>query len=276
MNAETPDRNKTELTQNVTRYAVLWLDAKGFKPVETEVSIGVSRGWVADVGGAIMPTQTEYINLKLIRRPPRYDFDRRDKPGYQERYREVRDEWNTDYRKLPGILTAIIEVKTSVADFQRDIKFQIAGYDTTNLRYIAMPAGLLAKEKWPTGWGILLYGSSDQIELNGGAPEPTLRCVQPSPLFNSSVEQSRRVILQLAIRRDHVSRYARLRAFQKRICIDNAERKSLTRIRQAISFVLGIAEGHSVEDAKLMSGLRVALPNHITERIDRLKEKLSP
>jgi hypothetical protein len=67
------DRNKTELTQNVTRIASLWLNRKGFKPVETEVCVEWrhKKAWIADVAGVIAPTQTELIDLKLIRRPPR-------------------------------------------------------------------------------------------------------------------------------------------------------------------------------------------------------------
>lgn len=266
---ELPERGKTELTQNITRACVLWMDAKGFKPVETEV--GISSGWIADVASVIVPTQTECINLKLVRRPPRLDWSRRDDASYQA-HRSRYDAWRADYEKTPGILTALIEVKSSVADFRGDKKWSLSG-SPTNLKYVAMPRGMIPQEKWPTGWGVILYGCS-QPELNGNVASH-LQCVRPSPIYEVSIEQSRNVILQIAIRRDNVGRYERLRKLSQRIRIEDNERKSLDRITHAISFALKIAEGHSVEESKLYSGIRSPLPPYILEKIEDFRKKVA-
>jgi hypothetical protein len=63
------DRNKSPITHEVTDAVAVWLDAHGFKPVETEVPM--VAGWVADLAAVICPTQTELIALQLIKRPPR-------------------------------------------------------------------------------------------------------------------------------------------------------------------------------------------------------------
>ena len=100
------DRNKTDLTKLVTSAAVRWLDEKGFKPIETEVP--VSPGWVADIAGSILPTNTELISLKLIKRGPRWS-----QPGYPEKWKE----WEASAAWLRRLLTVIVEVKTSKSDF---------------------------------------------------------------------------------------------------------------------------------------------------------------
>jgi hypothetical protein len=64
------DHNKTSMTKLVTAAAIRWLDEKGFKPVETEVA--VADAWIADIAGSILPTNTELINLKLLKRRPNW------------------------------------------------------------------------------------------------------------------------------------------------------------------------------------------------------------
>jgi hypothetical protein len=270
------DRNKTELTQNVTRVASLWLDSKGFKPVETEVCVEWRgrKAWIADVAGVIAPTQTEMIDLKLIRRPPRHDWSRRQDPVYENRYHELQKAWDEDYRKIIGILTALVEVKTSVSDFRRDEKWTYETFTATNLRYLALPTGLIPQEKWPDGWGILLFGSSSQLQLSGHDDSPSIRCVRPSPIFPVSVEQSRDVILQLAIRRDHQTRYENLRKLNQEIRISDVERVSIDRVSKALDFALRIARGASIEEAKMMSALRCELPPRILEKVREFQKEI--
>lgn len=270
----TDDANKSELTKDVTRAAISWLDEKGFKPIETEVCVCIRpKAWIADLAAVITPTQTELINLKLIRRPPNFNFAHRDTVGYRQRYEALRKEWTTEYNKIVGVLTAIVEVKTSVADFRRETKWQRnEQYDKTNLRYVAMPTGMIDEKSWPDGWGILLYGQ--QKELIEDSKAPSLRCVRPSTLFSTSLEQSRSVILQIAVRRDHATRYARQRDFDRKMRVEDGERKSITRIQSAISFVLRIADGHSVEDAQSWTGIRYELPEYVLERIRDFQKKV--
>ena len=277
MNTDAPDRNKTELTQNVTRYAVIWLDAKGFKPVETEVSLGCwkSRTWIADVAGIITPTQTELINLKLLKHPPKWNYKKQSDTEYRKEHDKKHADWFAEYLRVAGTLTAHIEVKTSPADFRRDTKFALNG-SPTNLKYIAMPRGMIDESKWPKGWGIMLYGVCKQLDLltNRAGMTPYLQCVRPSPLYEVPIKEQLGTILAIAVRRDHVSRYERLRQFQREIRIEDGERKTMARISSAISFILRIAEGSSIEEAKLMCGIRQELPPYILEKIECFKGKI--
>jgi hypothetical protein len=168
------DLNKTPLTHEVTKGAVDWLTGSGFKPVQTEVKL--AQGWVADVAGAIIPTRTELIDLKLIRRAPKWRGD------------NVTEQvaWSAHSKAMELPYTCLVEVKTSRADFARDQKWDLT--QPANLAYLAVPKGLISEDEWPAGWGIL--------EFNDGA----IRCVQPAALKAVSAELQRDVILEIAMR----------------------------------------------------------------------------
>lgn len=247
------ERGKTELTQNITRLAALWLDGKGFKPVETEVY--VCSGWIADVAAVCTPTQTEMINLKLIRRPPRFRYGDRNSSLHQQRYEAWRNEFNT----IPRLLTALIEVKTSRADFRKDMKWGIV-HRPTNLCYLAAPDGLVRDNEWPEGWGRLIFNRAGT----------TLLRQSPGIITPISDNCQLRTVLSVAVRRDHATRYAHLRQLSQRVRIEDGERKSIDRIRTAISFVLHVAEGMPIDEAKACAGLRTNLPPFILERLAKL------
>lgn len=247
------DRNKTELTQNITRLAALWLDGKGFKPVETEIS--VAPQWVADVAGVCCPTQTEMINLKLIKPPPR-SRDFRD-PTYQL-YGEKYAAWREQYEGMPRQLTALIEVKTSVGDYRGDSKWTRDW--PTDLCYVAMPEGMIPPERWPKGWGVILFSK------NG----TTVRRTFPSELRPSNFEQRFHVVHNLAVSRDHKTRYERMRQFEKQVRIRQGEEKTLHRIRNVISFVRAITRGTPVERAARSYGIRTRLPEYMVRDLETL------
>lgn len=254
-----PDRNKTELTQNITRLAALWLDEKGFKPVETEV--GVAQSWVADVAGVCVPTQTELIKLKLIPRAPSWDYTTTDDTLvalHRERYAA----WEKRRAAVPPVLTAVIEVKTSVSDFRGDPKWTRAW--STNLCYVAMPEGMIVREMWPAGWGVILFSQ------DGG----TIRKVFPSECRTVTSEDQLNVVLSLAIRRDNVTRYERLREMQKRICLADGERKTVSRVADAVRFVKYYLEGVPIEEALRYYGIRAKLPDYVVRELEQLRATL--
>jgi hypothetical protein len=92
------DRNKTDLTRFVTACSIGYLADKGFKPIETEVA--VAQGWITDVASFCYPTQTEIKKIKL--KSPRISID-------------------SDFYEIcfmyGHLLTALIEIKTTRADF---------------------------------------------------------------------------------------------------------------------------------------------------------------
>lgn len=134
------DRNKSDLTKQVTAAALMYLDERGCKPIETEV--GVASGWVADIAAVLDPTITELVALKLLKRQPRYGC-----PGYKE--------WDTQVRQVHRFMTALVEVKVSRSDFSGDQKWTLPL--PTNLAYLAFPKGLITESEYPAGWGLLEY-----------------------------------------------------------------------------------------------------------------------
>lgn len=181
------DRNKTPLTHDVTTAAIMWLDDHGFKPTETEVQ--VASGWIADLASVIHPTRSESSILRLVRRKPPYSRDGS---------RQI--EWESVYQGIPKPLTAIVEVKTTRADFRKERTIKWAACRVADLQFIAMPEGMIPDHEWPASWSVLLMRE-----------DKTIKFVPSAPMF-VSVQQRLNVVTQIAMRRDHHTRYERLRA----------------------------------------------------------------
>lgn len=257
------DRNKTKLTHDITRAAHQWLDNHGFKPVETEVGMPWmnvnEKGWIADLAGVIVPTQTELIEMKMIPRPPRYEYGKNSE-GKNEQYKERRDDWKALYKALDRMMTCLVEVKASRSDFRGDRKWKMT--PPTDLAYIAMPPGIVKKEEWPDGWGILELRGSIVAQLR-----------TPTPRFAGRDEHFH-VVYQLALACDHRVRYAEIRAQQKAQRADDAMRIAIDRIDKVIAAVHDIAAGHlqwtdepltSVEEAFRSHGIRNARDADLTK-----------
>lgn len=90
------DRNKTELTHKVTAAVYRYLDERGFKPLETEVPI--CEGWIADLGGVIIPTQSELQELKLLSARPRYR-------QYTPEVRVAQEAWYAKAQEMQQLMT---------------------------------------------------------------------------------------------------------------------------------------------------------------------------
>ena len=215
------DRNKTDLTKLATSAAVRWLDEKGFKPIETEVA--VAPAWVADIAGSILPTNTELVNLKLLKHRPNWRLGR-----------EKWLEWQALADQACKLLTVIVEVKTTKSDFSGDSKWSLPAP-----AYLAVPNSLAVE--CPEGWGMLTY--------DAGRNEA--RCHKPAPLHEVSVESQLNLVLQVSIRRDHDTRYKRFREFRQMVRERNNADKSLTRTLDAMRAMLAIVEGkhESVEES---------------------------
>ncbi len=240
------DRNKTDLTKLVTSAAVRWLDEKGFKPIETEVP--VSPGWVADIAGSILPTNTELISLKLIKRGPRWS-----QPGYPEKWKE----WEASAAWLRRLLTVIVEVKTSKSDFSGDGKWALPV--PSNLAYLAIPNTLAVV--CPEGWGMLAYD----------AVKNEVRCHKPAPLHEVPVESQLNLVLQVSIRRDHDTRYKRFREFRQMVRERNNADKSLTRTLDAMRAMLDIVEGKHTSVEEVLDRHRVRkVPEWMMEELQEL------
>lgn len=262
------DRNKTTLTHLVTQRAVFWLDRVGFKPVETEV--GVAERWVADVAGVCTPTTTELIQLRFLKASPKFP---REKPGHDWQspptpehearvaaWQVKQAAWEAARDALPKLLTVAVEVKTSVSDFKRDEKWERPW--PTNLCYLAMPTGMIPQASWPKGWGVILTSADGRRLLR----------VFPGEWRESPPATQRDVVLAVAVRRDHATRFQRMREVQKKLRVGQIEGKSVTRMTDAIRFVMAVAGGMPVDDARLrcLRQRDVFLPESVRRELEGL------
>lgn len=186
------DENKTPLTHRVTAVAAAYLDGGGFKPVETEVD--VAPHWIADIASFVYPSMTEAKNLKLISRVKHSDAD--------QLYGELRYRYN-----FP--LTAVVEVKTSVGDYKKDLSTKFDGrIFPAHLCYLAYPHGMIDKEAIPEGWiGLETTGEGDRVRKVHTGKAWHLHHQKPGDVTD--------LIARVAIRRDHRTRYAAIKAFVK-------------------------------------------------------------
>ena len=240
------DLNKSSLTHDVTSAVALWMDEKGFKPVETEVFMPYTttsldeKGWIADLAGVIFPTQTELINLKLIKKNPPYSFpiDGQEKwepnPAYEV--------WSEELKTKQRLMTCLVEVKTTRGDFIGDRKWNLPL--PTDMAFLAVPKGLVAPIEWPSGWGVL--------EFYDGS----IRQKRAPVVGNTTVEQQRDVILNIAVRRDHHTRYARMKEWKQKERQATKLRRigsTLTSLERAMIHIVK-GECQSVEFALMVSG----------------------
>lgn len=226
-----PDANKTQLTRQITKLAAEWLDGKGFRPVETEVSVADS--WVADVASFCYPTRTEAQQLKLIARKPSETKGDRLHPRDPNTPLE---KWDRSYLALPQPITAIVEVKTSLFDFTRDGKWDQPA--PAHLMYVAVPDGLILPAALNEHWGLLVAGPAGGIRLH---VFPELR--------EAGINQTLRVICQIAMRRDNVTRHIRSREFDRQAREITNGRINRQRLSSAVEVVLAILDGKPVAEA---------------------------
>lgn len=250
------DRNKSDLTHKVTDAAYQWLEAHGFKPVETEVPMPWEdghKGWIADLASVIVPTQTELIAMRMIPRPPRWEYK-----GKNEGYEAKRAAWEALYVPLDRLMTCLVEVKVTRSDFRGDHKWnRIAPAD---LSFLAVPAGVVRPEEWPEGWGILEF-KDDAIR----------KVRNPIPRV-ATVEQRFSIVYSILVRRDHRTRYAENRQWQREERIEQAEHVASQRLGNLIDAVRDIAAGkfwwskepiRSIEEALNYHGLKKVRPGHL-------------
>lgn len=206
------DRNKTDLTHKLTALASGYLAYIGCKPIETEVP--VAPGWIADVAGFTYPTQTELKNAKLLKRLVVENPQLKGVPDYQlDNIFKMRNYFP---------LTALCEVKISIADFKKDLerKFQKGA---ANLNYLVIPQSI--KEAvldiephflfLHLKWGMIVCSDSGEKITKVESPAVVPMTAADTIDFIASV----------AIKRDHRSRYSYMRAMMKSYRVEQRERK---------------------------------------------------
>lgn len=209
------DNNKTAETHRATAVAAAYLDARGFKPIETEVT--VRDGWIADLASFVYPTRTEMKKLKLM--------------GYKNILKKVIDYEEFIYRYSTP-LTAIVEVKVTIADFKKDINRKFGGIFPAHICYLAYPYGLI--DELPAGWlGIELSKDCERILK---ITEPPLMKKRFSYDYTLIHPQNPGDIIDLiasvAIRREHRTRYASMRDWLKTYRAEKREKEKVSDLKQ--------------------------------------------
>ncbi len=210
------DENKSTLTHRITALASAHLAIMGCKPIETEVA--VSPGWIADVASFTYPTNTELKQSKLFKVMP-IDYN-------NEVISYAKEELFRYKYSFP--LTIIVEIKVSIADFKKDWdrKFQ---QHPAHLCYLAIPNHMteqvdaIIKDTRKNNaymsdyigysWGRIIC-SNDGEKIIKILP-PRINPQNPGDMID--------FIAQVAIRRDHRTRYRytrdMLKAYRKNIKI---------------------------------------------------------
>jgi hypothetical protein len=189
------DANKTALTHRATATTVAFLDGLGCKPVETEVP--VRPGWVADVASFWYPTRTELKKLQLNSKTAKLILD----PTLGDN-----DPATMAFALYgAGPLTLLAEVKTSRQDFLADAKWKQSD-PPASICLLAYINGIVRDEEIPTGW----------IGLELSANGTTIRKIHRSRhVFPQHPGRVLDFVAQVAIRRDHRSRYSAMREWEK-------------------------------------------------------------
>lgn len=256
------DRNKTALTHQITQATISWLDNHGFKPVETEVEMprvgSEEKGWIADIASVIVPTQTELVRMKMVPSPPRYNYLTKDNDGYMEK----REKWQALYLTLARRMTCLVEIKASRGDFRGDRKWRMT--PPTDLAFVAVPSGMIKPEEYPENWGVIELRGDCMVKVSS----PVARV--------ATQEQHLHVIYEIAVRRDHRTRYQENREWWKAYRANSAADVSIDRIDKIIDAVRDIAARStrwnepitSIEQAFRIHGIR----NARERQLERLAE----
>lgn len=197
------DRNKTDLTHDLTEASARWLASIGAKCQETEVPAGPK--WISDLAAFWSPTPTEATLEKLIPRAKRYPYGES---------AEVIDEWKQHhehrrhaYSALPKFITIIVEVKSTRDDFHRDRRVVDGKFyrRMADIQAIASPKGLLKPSEIPAGWWYVEHDMGGEVAN-----------VHRGSLVITTIEDRLELIASIAERRHNRTANAHWSALQKR------------------------------------------------------------
>jgi len=254
----TPDRNKTLGTRKITAAVMVWMHNLGFKPVETEVQL--CNGWQSDIAGVIDPTRSEAVVMKLIPRNANWKDWQKDPVAAEEKARAH----ESAYGALPSPMTTLVEVKTTLSDLKGDRKWE--GVSPADLSFLAVPEKLVvAALSLVTNahWGLIRV------------TERGCRVIRWPVISPVTVEQSRANIYEIALRRDHRTRYRALREAEKQARVTRNKEKTTPEcwgaVVRAVTIIAkggraGIFVYQSVE--QILSSERVGyLPGSVIEHL---------
>lgn len=251
------DLNKTPLTHRITALAAAFLDAHGFKPVETEVPVAV--GWVADVASFIYPTRTEAKKLRLVKDKKLLHPD------------QMENMARLVYCCGP-LLTAIVEVKVTKADLKKDWERKLnCKVWPAHLCYIAYPKGLIDRKEIPNGWhGLECSKEGERIIKRHNSFITSIHPQHPGNVCD--------LIAAVAIRRAHRTRYREMRDWMRSYRAKQRERKKNGTyqdiIRAIADYLAGknyLGKAESMIDALRWAGYEKKISKDLQQKLDFLE-----
>lgn len=247
------DSNKTAATHRATATASYYLALRGYKPIETEV--GVFEGWVADLASYVYPTNTELIKMKVL------NMEKRSGKKILSTDKAL-DYFENRYGGGP--FTAIVEVKATKADFQKDLDFKFAGrVFPAHFCYLAYPSKL--DVDLPKGWiGLLLSDNCDSVvKMKYGY------CDIMHPQFPGDIVD---LIAAVGIRRHHRTAYAEQRTWLKAYRAKENESKKGNDLHSAMRVIEeAIFENKPIDE---ILDYRYIKNSFLKKDIERIVEKL--
>jgi hypothetical protein len=141
--------------------------------------------------------------------------------------------WKQLTEAIPSPLTALVEVKVTRSDFQRDDKWLRPS--PVNLRYLAVPKGMLKPEEYPVGWFVLEFNNEGKL----------LKLSQQGSLEKVDIERQMWIIHEIALRRHHRTEHTWMRDTMKRFNASQTEQRQDLRIRNVVGAIVEVIEGHS-------------------------------
>jgi len=252
------DKNKTPKTHRATAIVSAYLDARGFKPIETEVR--VYNGWIADLASFVYPTMTETKKLKLT--------------GYKNILGEAKIEFNDFIYRYSTPLTAIVEVKVTRQDFKIDMERKFSGQIfPAHLCYLAYPRGII--EEPPVGWVGLELDKECQRLLR------VTRSVLKRNKYNYTFVHPQNpgdtidLIANVAIRREHRTRYQAMRDWLKSYRAKEKQDQKVSDVSELLYWIEKILDGKTRKTETILQSFYFPKRwENIKERLDNIFHKL--
>ena len=271
------EANKSPLTHAITSGVQTYLKDKGFKPIETEVPI--EAGWIADVASVIVPTPTEMQNMKIVPRRPKYEFMVHEpnnpdwwKTEEHKKFTEIQqakhNAWKAILDAVPSPMTALAEVKTTRSDWISDNKWNRPS--PVNLRYLAIPAGMLKRPEFPVDWFVLEFNVEGKC----------LRVAQQGKVIDVSYEKRMWVIHEIALKRHHRTEHVWQRSVMKRFATGQIASKQNYRVGNVARALLDVIKGgadrrDTIEDCFRYYGIDLnRMPYGVKEEVKALWGRL--
>jgi hypothetical protein len=195
--------------------------------------------------------------------------------GYKNILGDAKIEYNDFMYRFSSPLTAIVEVKVTRQDFKKDLERKFSGYIfPAHLCYLAYPKGII--EEPPFGWLGLEMDKDCQKLLRVTRPSLRRSKFIYTTIHPQNPGDTIDLIANIAIRRDHRTRYASMRDWIKTYNAREKERKKKSKVTDCISVIAYWLKGEKFYQKEslrfyLEKNLRIKIPKYLDINIEFLE-----